>query len=281
MHRETEAALTARVHKLIQTGSTDSAEEIYRLSVRKFVDLDYHQAELVELFYARPQAVAFSSEIRGPGRFVTRSSAAGLPLILVRDEQGRAHALVNVCRHWGARVVAASAGEAERFTCPFHAWCYGLDGTISAIPGADGFAGMAREERGLVTLPVEERHGLIWVRGREAKATPVRDWLGEELDDELSGFELDGYTLTHHQDFDIQANWKLTMDGFLESYHVRSLHRNSIGPYFYSNVNTVDQLGRHLRMVPASASTGCSSCRAASGHCWTTPPSAMSCCRER
>ena len=75
MRRETEAALTTRVRKLIETGSTDSADAIYHLPIRNFVDLDYHQAELEGLFYPYPQAVGFVSER------VPVASSRGLPRV--------------------------------------------------------------------------------------------------------------------------------------------------------------------------------------------------------
>ena len=249
MHPETEAALTTRVLRLIETSSTDSAETIYHLPIRNFVDLDYHQTDLEGLFYPHPQAVGFSSEVASPGRFITRVAAGGLPLIVTRDERHRLHALVNVCRHRGARVMDAPEGETRQLTCPFHAWCYGLDGAITAIPGADSFAGMSREYHALVAMTVGERHGLIWVQTPGTEPVSIADWLGEDLDAELDGFRLAGYHLECRQEFEVHANWKLTMDGFLESYHVRSLHRDSIGSYFYSNLGTVDKLGRHIRMV--------------------------------
>lgn len=233
----------------METGSTDSADTIYHLPIRNFVDLDYHQAELEGLFYPHPQAVGFASEVANPGRFITRVTAGGLPLIVTRDERNRLHALVNVCRHRGARIMDAPEGETRQLTCPFHAWCYGLDGAITAIPGADGFEGMSREDHALAALPVEERHGLIWVQNRREGAVSIADWLGPALDQELAAFRLVDYHLQYRQEFEVHANWKLTMDGFLESYHVRSLHRDSIGPYFYSNVSTVDKLGRHIRTV--------------------------------
>lgn len=249
MRQDTQADLTKRVRRLIDTGSTDVADTIYRLPVRNFVDLDYHQAELDELFYAFPQAVGFSTELNGPEQFITRPMVGGRSLIVTRDEDHALHALLNVCRHRGARVVERARGEASQLTCPFHAWCYSLDGTLKEIPGKEGFAGIDDADHALVSLPVEERHGVIWVLPRCDPSIAVSDWLGKPLDGELSSFDLSGYTLYRQQSFSVSANWKLTVDGFLESYHVSALHRRSIGAYFYSNLNTVDELGPHLRLV--------------------------------
>src|SRR6185312_8985459 len=57
------------------------------------------------------------------------------PVILTRDGQGRLHALLNMCRHRGNRVVRCEDGNAKRFLCTYHGWTYGNDGTLEHIPG--------------------------------------------------------------------------------------------------------------------------------------------------
>ena len=249
MHRDNQVDLAKRVRALIEKGATDVADRVYRLPVCKFTDLDYHQAELEGLFYEHPQVVGFSSELNSSDTFITRTIVGGTSLIVTRDESRALHALRNVCRHRGARVVEPESGEARQLMCPFHAWCYSLDGSLAVIPGSEGFTGIDKAEHALVKLPVEERHDLIWIHPCRGKLVLVHDWLGKTLDEELSSFNLAQYTLFRQQTFPVQANWKLMVDGFLESYHVRVLHRNSIGAYFYSNINSVDLLGRHLRLV--------------------------------
>ena len=249
MHREVQVELAKRLCALIDKGSTELAERVYHLPVSKFIDLDYHQAELEGLFYEMPQPVGFSAELNLPDRFITRTLVDGSSLIVTRDRNHQLHALLNVCRHRGARVVESASGKASRLICPFHAWCYSLDGNLVAIPGNEGFPGLSKADYSLVKLSVEERHGLIWLHPRRDKSTLLSAWLGTALDEELSSFDLAQYTLFRQQTFPVRANWKLTMDGFLESYHVGALHRNSIGAYFYSNLNCVDVLGRHLRLV--------------------------------
>ena len=58
---------------------------------------------------------------------VARESA-----IIVRDQDGDLRAFANVCRHRGSLVCLEARGNADRFSCPYHGWMYGLDGSLVA-----------------------------------------------------------------------------------------------------------------------------------------------------
>ena len=84
-------------------------------------------------------------------------------VILCRDRDGSVQALLNVCRHRGSRVCVTRSGTASGggFTCPYHAWSYGLDGHLRAareMPGS-----FKREEAGLKRLAVRVLQGLIFI----------------------------------------------------------------------------------------------------------------------
>ncbi|RXM07774.1 Rieske (2Fe-2S) protein, partial [Citrobacter sp. AAK_AS5] len=83
---------------------------------------------------------------------------AGVPLLVVRQEDGTVRAFANVCRHRGARVVEEVCGNARSFRCPYHGWTYGSDGRLRAIPERAAVSGIDQSERALVPLPAEQRH---------------------------------------------------------------------------------------------------------------------------
>ena len=56
------------------------------------------------------------------------------PILLVRRGDGTLGAFLNVCRHRGARVAEGCGAGSRGFSCPYHGWCYGLDGSLMARP---------------------------------------------------------------------------------------------------------------------------------------------------
>ena len=84
-------------------------------------------------------------------------------MLIVRQTDGTLKAFLNVCRHRGSRVTFEECGNKGSFTCPYHAWTYRSDGSLANITNADDFGDVDRTAMGLTELPVEERHGLIWI----------------------------------------------------------------------------------------------------------------------
>ena len=59
----------------------------------------------------------------------------------------------------------------QSIVCPYHAWTYGLDGSLRAAPGFRENESFVPAEQGLVELPVEVWQGWVFVN---ATGTPRR-----------------------------------------------------------------------------------------------------------
>jgi phenylpropionate dioxygenase-like ring-hydroxylating dioxygenase large terminal subunit len=110
-----------------------------------------------------------------------------------------------------------------------------------------------RGETDLVALPAEERHGLLWVvpTPQDAGASiDVAAWLGP-LDAEMPF--LDVASLVHFRTVrtEVEANWKLMVDAFLEAYHIRVLHQETIWPFFADGVTATERVGPHIQSLVA------------------------------
>lgn len=107
------------------------------------------------LFRHYPLFVGLSGRIAKPGDYLAEDHA-GLPVLLVRGDDGAARAFVNQCRHRGAPVVKG-CGRASGFSCPYHAWRYDRQGDLIVIPDERSFPGVERASHGLVPLPLVQR----------------------------------------------------------------------------------------------------------------------------
>lgn len=216
-------------------------------TTREYVDDEYLARERSVLVERYPIIVGRASQVPSPGDFLT-ADLGGVPTLVVRQADESVRAFLNVCRHRGAELCSAEAGHARLFTCPFHAWSYGTNGGLRSIPYDDGFAGLDRAQYGLLALPVEERHGFVWVVPSPGASIDVAEHLGA-LDVELAGWDLSSYVHERGVVLCERLNWKLVIDGFLELYHLRFLHRNSVGAYIRTNLSTFDSFGIHGRLI--------------------------------
>ena len=158
-----------------------------------------------------------------PGSFFT-CDLGGVPIVVVRDEQGGLRAFLNVCRHRGS-LVCEGEGRRATLQCPYHAWTYGLDGSLRAAPRSELVPGFEKERLGLVAVPVEAWGPFVFVNP-DPDGAPLAETLGElpALVD-ASGVDLSSLRfLKRAGGPDYAANWKVCSENFLECYHCQIAH---------------------------------------------------------
>ena len=184
---------------------------------------------------------------RRPHDFLVRD-VLGVSVLVSRDADGVAHALLNYCRHRARarpRAAAAAAGSPAR-TTPGRTT---PSGCLAGLPGAEGFDELDRADYGLVELPCEERNGLIWVVLTAGDPIDVAAHLGP-LDAELAQWDLGAYEFFTEQTFDAAANWKSALEAFAENYHFPYVHGQSIvGTNTVANTAAFDAFGPHHRLA--------------------------------
>jgi phenylpropionate dioxygenase-like ring-hydroxylating dioxygenase large terminal subunit len=248
MRREIQEELITRLKEMVDTGETTLVESERLNPVAEYHDPAHleHEQELV--LRRHPIVVAHSSQLREPRDYIT-DDLSGVPILVVRQEDGSLGAFLNVCRHRGVRVVSDQSGNRRSFSCPYHGWTYGSDGALKGIPHRQAFPDVDRDTRGLVPIPVEERHGLVWAVLNPDAELNVAAYLGPELDDELASYNVTDFALERTVLFRESLNWKSVIDGFLENYHIRYLHSDTLAKYVRTNVHTYDPFGPHARLV--------------------------------
>ena len=233
----------------LDTQTTAMADTVYRNEVSDYTCRKQFARER-ELFFRRGLLfIGLSCLLPQPGDYMTHDYA-GVPILLVRQNDATLRAFLNVCRHRGARVAEGSGHGVKRFLCPYHAWTYAADGRLVARPDERSFAEIDRASCSLRELPVAEKYGMIWLSPTPGASFDIDAILaGAERD--MAAYRLDTY---HHYQTRVlrqQINWKIVVDTFLETYHLRFLHQKTVDPILYSNMTTFDAFGRNLRMIAA------------------------------
>ena len=247
MDRETEIALIERLLAFEAEGTTDMAAREARVPVLVYFDTEVLERERRTLFRRFPMVVGHASQLAAAGDFLTHDGT-GVPILVVRGKDGAPRAFLNVCRHRGTRVVGEAQGRCQngRFICPYHAWTYGLDGKLVAMPHEQGFPETLARGTGLVELPMAEHCGLLWVVPEPGPALDIGRYLGA-IGDDLAGYRFEDHALFRPFTGASAINWKLFFDVFAEGYHVAVAHSETIATMFLDNTGTYERIGPHLR----------------------------------
>ena len=248
MERETEVGLIEELLGLREAKSHYLDDEIEFNSVDQYQSEAIFQRERDQMFARLPAVAAHVSELPNPGDFVKRE-IAGRSILVTRDAQGEVHAFLNICRHRGTQLVDDESGCKHRFTCPYHAWSYANTGELVSVPHMDtGFPDLDKAQYSLKSLQCEERFGFVWVI-----ATPDIsfdfDAYYAPIAAEAEGLDLANMAIAHEEKKVHNSNWKILVEGGIESYHFKVAHRKTIGPYFEDNLSSYQMLGDHMRSV--------------------------------
>ena len=210
-----------------------------------YTDPARFEREMQVLFRGWPVLFALSCELTEPGSY-RAATVAGVPIVVVRQEDGSVRAMVNTCRHRGAPLVDDGVSSCARtLSCPYHAWTYEFDGRLRGQPGSANAFDDVTVDLNLVPLPVAEKHGLIFVRPGGGDPIDVDAHLAG-LDDDFTSYSIGTHVHIETRTLTWPINWKLVLDTFTESYHVRVLHKDTLGPTFDSNAQVFEPYGPHL-----------------------------------
>lgn len=232
-------AVAQRILDHIDRKTTDLGEACWREPIANYRSPPRLARELAEVFQTLPVPFCPSAALPDPGDHVARD-AAGTPLVAVRGADGQVNVFRNACRHRGAQV-ACGRGNQKLLVCPYHAWAYGLDGSLRHVPHEHGFPGLDRSTHGLVPVASLEHGGIVYVAqrggdiGADVRAMPAL--LGPNL------------VLVSVDERVQDANWKIAAEAFIEGYHIRATHRETFYPVQYDNLNVVEHFGRNSRVA--------------------------------
>jgi choline monooxygenase len=198
--------------------NSQPAETAVALSPRCYADAAFQAFERDAVFARSWQLAARAEQVAARGDHAV-AQIGGVPLVIVRGDDGELRALHNVCRHRAGPLATCDGKGARALTCGYHGWTYSLDGTLRGAPE------MGRtQEFDVASIRLPQAHVAQW-RGLVFVAlgdVPPFESLVAAIDARLpSGPSL---AFAQRTTYDIACDWKVYVDNFLEGYHLPQVH---------------------------------------------------------
>ncbi len=208
-----------------------------------YIDEGVFQEEKRAVLFANWSGIGFGKDVPEAG-YAKPVDFLGMPLLIVRDSDGEVGVFQNTCRHRGMILVDKPGKIRGAIRCPYHSWCYGLDGRLVSTPhvggpGQNKHDSIKLDELGLIRIRSYVWRDVVFVNVdgsaadfTEAHADLMARWA--EFEQPLhSGGEGSGFKL------EVATNWKLAVENYCESYHL---------PWVHPGLNSYSRLEDHYHI---------------------------------
>ena len=203
-------------------------EDARGLPNEHYVDPGIFEEEKKAVLYANWAGIGFAKDIPEPGD-VMPVTFIDLPLLMIRDQNGEIGVFQNTCRHRGMVLVDRPMQTNGPIRCPYHSWCYSLNGELKATPhiggaGEHAHEAVPRSAYGLIKVDTYVWHDVVFVNV-DGKAGPFED-RNRDLMDRWREFSQPLHHCGEESSFSLRVatNWKLAAENFCESYHLPTIH---------------------------------------------------------
>ena len=195
------------------------------LEARFYADRDAYAASRERVFARSWQWLGDLADVTAPGTLSPRELLAeclGEPLLLSRDAGGTLRCLSNVCTHRG-NILVKSACTAKEIRCGYHSRRFDLTGRMTFMPEFKEAKDFPSARDNLPEVPFAEWFGHAFASVKPA--APLEQFLGD-VSRRLSWMPIAQFRrdTSRDRDFEIDANWALYCENYLEGFHIPFVH---------------------------------------------------------
>lgn len=207
-----------------------------RLSLppQMFTSPEVYELERARIFGRSWIMVGHADQIADPGDYLALT-IAGEPVAITRGQDGRLHGMSPICRHRMMPLVESGSGSIRDFTCSYHLWRYGLDGSLIAATHMRGNSDFDPAACRLPAFAVEEWHGLVFVN-LDADS-PAFDSDLSIVDAEMANYRLDEMVQISTWIEEWACNWKIAVENGYENYHAIGFHPDTVKPLMTGGID--------------------------------------------
>ena len=213
-----------RAAALAEAGNFDPHNLL--VDYKRYYDEDYFKQELEKLWLKSWLFACRDEDIPNVGDRIPLE-VGPLSFFIVRSQPDEFKAFYNSCLHRGTKLCSKHQSGTE-IRCPFHGWEWNNDGTLKFIPSHWDFTGVTRANGSLREVKVGRWGGNLFINA-DPKSGTIEEAL-QVIPQHFRDFDMENrYTAARFRKL-VLANWKVSQEAFMESYHLYATHPEAV-PY--------------------------------------------------
>ena len=190
------------------------------LAASRYTSADFMRREQELLWPNVWQFAARDEDLPDSGDYIVYENA-GRSFVVTRQDDGSVRAFHNVCLHRG-RKLRIEDGNADQFKCPFHGFTWNKNGALKQIPCRWDFGHLDDRALSLPEAQVARWGGYIFLR-ENANGPTLEEFLAP-LPEHFKRWRHEECTTAIWVAKVVPANWKVTMEAFMEAWHTVVTH---------------------------------------------------------
>ena len=210
-----------------------------------YTDADYLKLERERVFAPNWACIGFGKDLPSKGDYKP-VELLGQPLLILRDQDDQLKVFHNVCSHRGMILVEKAGNTKGVLRCPYHSWCYSLNGELAMTPHVGGPGNNRHDDVDPKKHGLSEVRSAVWMDvifiNLDGKAEPFEQRIApmQERWKDFLDVEVHHTGADSSFSFDVNCNWKLAVENYCESYHL---------PWIHPGLNTYSKLEDHYHII--------------------------------
>ncbi|MFT5638983.1 MAG: phenylpropionate dioxygenase-like ring-hydroxylating dioxygenase large terminal subunit [Paracoccaceae bacterium] len=198
----------------------------FTLPARYYFNREIFEQEKESIFYKSWHYAGHISQVAEQRSYFT-TSVHQQSIFVTRGRDDEVRAFYNVCAHRGHELLQGS-GKKNVITCPYHAWAYDFDGKLIKARNSENVSGFNKCDFSLKEVRLEVFCGMIMIN-LAPDATPFAEQF-DGLEAEIRSYmpSVDDLEYAQRDTYEVDANWKVLIDNFLECYHCQTAHKDFV-----------------------------------------------------
>ena len=201
-----------------------------QLPIDAYTSVEFFDLEHKHIFSKTWAFAGFIEDLPNEGDYL--SVQAGLNNILIIKNNGELVAFHNMCRHRGTRLLEGKGNTDKKLICPYHDWSYDLKGNLLSLPKVKTeFPDLDKSCNSLIKANIGIWRGMMWVHPNQDSES-IEDWFGG-INDYLGPHQVERLIEPDNSIVieEINANWKVVVENYIDHYHLAQLHAGTLNMY--------------------------------------------------